>query len=124
VFFLITALLLGTSCSAWITPPEKRAGLLRILAVSLIVGLVVYLLVPCIWLSGGTVMQQTAWAWISSPLYWGRIAIGLVVPLILLWRLRDIPPWLPVMILVGELMGRAGFFRDTIHAAANIGGLY
>lgn len=124
VFFLITALLLGTSCSTWITPPEKKAWLVKILGVSLIVGLVVYLIVPCIWLSGGTVMKQTAWAWISSPLYWGRIVVGLVLPLIVLWRSRDIPLWLPVIILLGELIGRAGFFNDTIHAATNIGGLY
>lgn len=124
IFFLLTALLLGASCSAWLAPPEKRAWLLKILSVSLIIGLVVYLIVPCVWLSGGTVMKQTAWAWISSPLYWGRIGIGLVLPLILLWRIRDIPPWLPVIILLGELMGRAVFFKDTVHAAGNIGGLY
>lgn len=124
VFFLLTALLLGASCSSWFAPPEKKVWLLRILSVSLIVGLVVYLIVPCVWLSGGTVMKQTAWAWILSPLYWGRIGIGLVLPLILLWRLRDIPPWLPVIILLGELMGRAAFFRDTVHAAGNIGGIY
>lgn len=124
VFFLLTALLLGTSFSAWFTPLEKRPWLFRILTVSLIVGLVVYLIVPCIWLSGDTVTVQTAWAWISSPLYWGRIVIGLVLPLIFLWRIKDIPPWLPVIILIGELLGRAAFFKETVHAAANIGGLY
>ncbi|MEE4240884.1 MAG: DmsC/YnfH family molybdoenzyme membrane anchor subunit [Desulfopila sp.] len=124
VFFLLTALLLGTSFSAWFTPAEKRPLLFRILTVSLIVGLVVYLLVPCIWLSGGTVTMQTAWSWLSSPLYWGRVGIGLLLPLILLWRLKDIPLWLPVIILIGELLGRAAFFKETVHAAANIGGLY
>jgi DMSO reductase anchor subunit len=124
VFFLITAMLLGTGFSAWFAPPAVKPWLTRILTVTLIVSLIVYLIVPCIWLSGGTVMAQTGWAWLASPLYWGRVAIGLVVPLILLWRIKDIPLWLPVVILIGELMGRTAFFKDTVHAAANIGGLY
>ena len=81
VFFLITALLLGTSFGSWFASPEKRIWLTRVLTVTLIVGLVVYLIVPCVWLSGGTVMAQTGWAWIGSPLYWGRIVIGLLLPL-------------------------------------------
>jgi DMSO reductase anchor subunit len=124
VFFLLTALLLGSSCSTWFTSPANKLWLSRILTVSLIVGLVVYLIVPCIWLSGGTVMAETGWTWIHSPLYWGRIGIGLALPLILLSWTKSIPPWLPLLILVGELMGRASFFKDTLHAAGNIGGLY
>ena len=124
LFFLITALLLGTSFSAWFASTLTRTWLTKILTVTLVVGLTVYLVVPCIWLSGGTVMAQTGWAWLESPLYWGRLAIGLVLPLVILWRTKDIPLWLPAIILIGELLGRAGFFKDTIHAAANIGGLY
>ncbi len=123
VFFLLTALLLGTSFSAWFTPSEDRSWLCRILTVSLIVGLVVFLIVPCIWLSGGTVMAKTADAWIESPLYWGRIVIGFILPLLLLWKIKSIPPWLPLIILIGELLGRAAFFQATVHAATNIGGL-
>lgn len=69
VFFLITALLLGTSFGSWFASPEKRIWLTRVLTMTLIVGLVVYLIVPCVWLSGGTVMAQTGWAWIGSPLW-------------------------------------------------------
>jgi len=123
VFFLITALLLGTGFSAWVAPSAAKPWLTRILTVTLIVGVIVYLIVPCIWLSGGTSMAQTGWTWFASPLYWGRVAVGLVLPLAVLWRIKDIPLWLPVLILLGELMGRAAFFRDTVHAAANIGGL-
>jgi hypothetical protein len=68
-------------------------------------------------------MVQTANAWIESPLYWGRIAIGLILPLLLIWKIKDIPPWLPLIILIGELLGRAAFFQETVHAATNIGGL-
>lgn len=124
VFFLTTALLLGTSCSVWWASPATRSWLTRILIVTLIVGLIVYLIVPCIWLSGGTVMAKTGWAWLASPFYWGRVGIGLVLPLAILAQRRDTPPWLPLIILIGELMGRTVFFKDTLHAAANIGGLY
>lgn len=124
VFFLITALSLGSGFGSWFAPLEKRPWLTRILTVTLIVGLVVYLIAPCIWLSGGTVMAQTGWAWLQSPLYWGRVVIGLVIPLAVLWAVKDIPVWLPVVILLGELLGRMGFFRDTLHAVSNMGGLY
>ena len=124
VFFLMTALLLGTSFGSWFASPEKRVWLTRVLTVTLIVGLVVYLIVPCVWLSGGTVMAQTGWAWIGSPLYWARIIIGLVLPLAAVWMTRDVQVWLPVIILIGEIMGRMVFFEDTLHAAGNLGGLY
>lgn len=124
VFFLLSALLLGTSCSSWFAPPATKLWLSRILTVVLFVSLAVYLLVPCIWLSGGAVTAETGWAWLISPLYWGHIVIGLFLPLALLRWTKDIPPWLPLFILAGELMGRASFFKDTLHAAGNIGGLY
>jgi len=121
VFFLLSALLLGASFSAWFTAPEERSWALRILTVTLIVALVVYLTVPCIWLSGGTVMEQTARGWIASPLYWGRITAGLMLPLLVIWKIKNIPLWLPLIILAGELLGRVVFFKETVHAAAAIG---
>ena len=124
VFFLLSALLLGTSCSSWFAPPASKLWLTRILSVTLFIALTVYLLVPCIWLSGGTVTAETGWAWLNSPLYWGHIGIGLLLPLVLLRWTKVIPPWLPLLILVGELMGRASFFKDTLHAAGNLGGIY
>ena len=96
----------------------------RILIISLIVGLVVYLIVPCIWLSGGEVMRQTGEQWLASPLYWGRIVIGLVSPLAIIWALKKTPGWLWIIILVGELLGRAVFFASTVHTATNMGGIY
>jgi hypothetical protein len=69
-------------------------------------------------------MAQTGWAWIGSPLYWARIIIGLVLPLAAIWLTRDVPVWLPPIILIGEFMGRMVFFKDTLHAAGNLGGLY
>lgn len=124
VFFCLTALLLGSSAGQMFASEASRPLLTRILTVSLIVALVIYLLVPCVWLSGGTVMQQTAQLWLSSPLYWARIVIGLALPLVLVKLLRKPPIWLWVLILAGELLGRAVFFAETVHTAVNMGGIY
>ncbi|WP_027367907.1 dimethyl sulfoxide reductase anchor subunit family protein [Desulfocurvibacter africanus] len=124
VFFLLTALLLGSGVAALFSPESRQPMLCSILGVSLIIALVVYLVVPCVWLSGSTVMAATGKAWMSSPLYWGRIVVGLVLPLVVLWKARRVPAWLLAPLLAGELMGRMIFFAATVHTATSIGGLY
>lgn len=124
VFYLLTAVLSGSSVGLLFTPEPKKPIMISILTVGLIVGLVVYLVVPCIWLSGGEIMKQTGQSWIASPLYWGRIIIGLALPLAVIWTSKKTPVWLWVAILIGELMGRAVFFANTVHSATNIGGMY
>lgn len=124
VFYLITAALLGSSVGMLFAAESKKLLVGRILTVSLIVALVVYLVVPCIWLSGGAIMKQTGLSWIASPLYWGRIIVGLALPLAVIWTTKKSSNWLWVPILAGELMGRAVFFAGTVHTATNIGGVY
>jgi DMSO reductase anchor subunit len=124
VFFLITAALLGSSVGLSFAPASKKPLISSILVVSLIIGLVVYLIVPCIWLSGGEVMRQTGQSWIASPLYWARILVGLAIPLAIIWTTKKSPGWLWLIILAGELMGRAVFFANTLHSATNMGGVY
>jgi DMSO reductase anchor subunit len=124
VFFLITAVLLGTSVGVLFTPESQKPLMTSILTVGLIVALVVYLIVPWIWLSGGEVMQQTGHLWLASPLYWGRIIVGLALPLGVIWMTRKVPVWLWAVILAGELLGRAVFFANTVHTATHIGFLY
>ena len=123
VFFLLTAAVLGTAFSSYFAPTEKKPLLGRVLGVSLLLALVIYLVAPCVWLSGGAVMQQTATAYLTSPLYWARIVIGLAIPLYAVWRSGTIPVWVPPVILVGELIGRMAFFSLSVHASTNIGGL-
>ena len=124
VFFLLTAFILGSAVGSYFAPEDRQPLLIQILATSLIVGLVVYLLVPCIWWSGGTVMRQTAQTYAYSPVYWIRVLAGLGVPLLVLWKLKRIPVWLPVWLLAGEILGRIMFFTHVPHAITNIGGLY
>lgn len=123
VFFLITAVTMGTALSSYFTPREKMPFITAILGASLIVALVIYLIVPFIWLSGGTVMNLTGLEYLTSPLYWLRIIIGLALPLAALFLTKTVPVWVPVLILAGEVMGRIAFFTLTLHASVSIGGL-
>jgi DMSO reductase anchor subunit len=124
VFFSLTALILGSSIASYFAPQDKQGLLVKILAVSLIVALVIYLSVPFIWLSGGTVMQASGKAYLGSILYWVHILIGLGFPLLVVWRMKRIPPWLPIFLLAGEFAGRLIFFSLVYSQALFLGGLY
>jgi DMSO reductase anchor subunit len=120
-FFLVTAAVLGASLAAWFAAPERQPLLARLLAGALVVGLAVHLLAPWIWLSGGAVMAMTGEAHLGSGLYWLRIAGGLALPLAVVLATRRVPAWLFVLLLAGELLGRALFFSHVAHTAANMG---
>lgn len=124
VFFTLTAAILGAAFGGLLVSHEQERLLARVLASALLVALVVSLVIPCVWLSGGTVTELTGKAWIASPLYWARIVFGLALPLAVVWRKGAVPTWLPVVLLLGELAGRLVFFGETMHTAANMGGLY
>lgn len=119
--FLMTAVALGSAFGSWFAPENRQAQLAGVLTTVLLIGLVLNLLLPSLWLSGGLVEQVTGHAYLESPLYWGRIAIGQVMPLLVLMRSRVIPSWLPWLILLGELGGRIAFFGLTASSAAFIG---
>lgn len=96
-------------------------GLACICAASLLVGLVVYFIIPCVWLSGGTVMQMTAAEWLASPWFWGHMLLTFLWPLLILWRCARMPQWLPLVMVVGAFMGRMAFFADTISTSILMG---
>ncbi|WP_319581892.1 DmsC/YnfH family molybdoenzyme membrane anchor subunit [uncultured Pseudodesulfovibrio sp.] len=122
-FFLISAVILGAGFGSWFADGGRAALMARIFTTALVVGLVLNLAAPCVWLSGSTVMRMTGEAWLGSGFYWAHVLI-LAGCLGVVWKTMVIPVWLPVLALLGELAGRAGFFADTIHTAANMGGLY
>lgn len=123
-FFVVSAVTLGASAASLLAPEEARPALARVLALGLGAGLLVHLVAPCVWLSGGTVLRLTAQAYLSSPLYWAHILIGLALPLWVVARTGRTPGWLPLAILAGALCGRIVFYLETVHTAANMGGLY
>jgi DMSO reductase anchor subunit len=57
-------------------------------------------------------------------LYWARIIVGLILPLLVVWITKKTPVWLWVVVLAGELTGRALFFANTVHSATHMGGVY
>lgn len=122
--FLVTAITLGAGMAVWLTPAERHGALRTILIAALAAGLVLFLAAPSIWSSGGTVMRMTAAAYFASPFYWTHIVLGLALPLGLLVSRRAVPSWLPVLLLAGAVSGRIAFYLETVHSAANIGGLY
>ncbi|BCR03170.1 hydrogenase [Desulfuromonas versatilis] len=121
VLFLITALALGAAFGSWFAPDNRQPLLAGVLAATLLLALALNLLLPSVWLSGGLVEELTGSAYLGSPLYWGRLIVGLVLPLLVLARTRRIPGWLPWLILLGEFAGRMAFFSLAATTAANIG---
>ncbi|SEA74976.1 DMSO reductase anchor subunit [Desulfuromusa kysingii] len=121
VLFLFTAVTLGTAFGSWFVSTEKQPILTAVLAAVLLTGLLINLLLPNIWLTGGFIAEMTGHAYLDSPLYWGRLLIGFVVPLLILIRIRRIPVWLPLLILSGELIGRIAFFSLAVSTAQHIG---
>ncbi len=123
-FYLLSAIILGAGFGSYFAPPAHQPLLFKILVNALIVSLAINLLIPCMWLSGGAVMHQTGVNYLQSPLYWTQIVVGLVVPLLVLWRFKRIPAWLPILLLAGEVAGRVAFFVLTASTVDNIGKLF
>lgn len=123
-FFLLTAVTLGAGAGAWFAPPDKHSLVRGVLLGALCCSLLLYVTVPLAWLNSGTVERLTAQAWLASPFYWIQVVVGLLLPLVLLVMSRRLSGWLPWLLLVGAIAGRIGFYADSVHSAANLGGLY
>lgn len=124
LLFALTAVILGTAFGSYFAQPRQQPRLFGILSTALLIALAINLTAPSIWSSGGAVLQQTAQNYLASPLYWSYLGIGLVLPLLILWRLRRIPAWLPILLLVGEVVGRIALFVLAATTTGNLGQLY
>jgi len=123
-FFMLTAFILGSAFASYFVEEEKQSLLVYILISSLVVGLIVNLLIPSIWLSGGKVMQMTGKAYYGSVLYWLRLAGEFGLGLAVLGMMKKIPAWLPIILLAGELLGRIMVFSHVVNTSVNMGILY
>lgn len=123
LFYILTAFILGSAFSSYFAGEGHQPLLSRILLISLVVGLVVNLLLPTIWLSGGNAMRLTGAAYFGSSLYWARLILEFGVGLAVVGTTGRIPMWLPLILLIGEIMGRILFFSHVVHTATTIGGL-
>lgn len=123
-FFLLTAIILGVGLGSYFASDAQQPALQRILTNALIVSLALNLVVPCVWIAGGTVLRQTGFNYLQSPLYWTQVVVGLLAPLAVLWRAKRIPAWLPLLLLVGEASGRVAFFVLMATTVENLGKLF
>ncbi|MBU2603108.1 MAG: dimethyl sulfoxide reductase anchor subunit [Actinobacteria bacterium] len=121
VSFGLTAVILGAAVGTYFAPEEMQRRLASIVSHALVAALLVYLVVPFVWLGGDAVMRATGQAFLSSPLYWAHVVLGLGLPLGVVWRTQRIPAWLPVLLVLGELAGRVVFFGLVATSAGNIG---
>ena len=81
--------------------------------------LLLLLVLPCVWASGGTIMRLTALAWAGSWFYWSGIAC-LAAGLVFASK-----PHFAVMtastLFAGVVLTRLAFFGDTVSCVVNIG---
>ncbi len=123
LFYILTAFILGSAFSSYFAGEGHQPLLARILMISLVVGLVVNLILPSIWLSGGNAMRLTGAAYFGSSLYWVRLILEFGIGLAVVVKAGRIPVWLPLILLIGEIIGRILFFSHVVHTASTIGGL-
>ncbi|MCB2186233.1 MAG: dimethyl sulfoxide reductase anchor subunit [Deltaproteobacteria bacterium] len=124
VFFLLTAVTLGAAFSSRFAAEPRQGLLAGILTAALVVGLVVNLLAPSMWLSGNLAARATGANFYGSWLFWARIVGEFAIPLAALAKTRRVAAWMPPLLLLGELAGRILFFGSVVHTATFIGHLY
>lgn len=119
LLFFLTVWVMG--CAA--IPLLKLSPSLTALRQAIVVCTVVLIAAPTIWLSGGTVMQMTAHAWLSSPLYLASL-LCLVLAFVLTRGGERRGAVLFGLLFVGMFLSRLVFFGDTVSTIVNIGHLY
>lgn len=123
VFFMLTVFTLGPAVAAYFVEEKTHALLTSILFPTLLASLIVHFVVPFIWLSGNVVMNSTGQNFLASPLHWLHLA-ALLAGLFFVRNGKSIPAWVPIILLVGELLGRIAFFALVVNSGANLGGVY
>jgi DMSO reductase anchor subunit len=123
VFFMLTVFTLGPAVACYFVDEKSQPLLTSILSPTLLVSLVVRFAVPFVWLSGNAVMRASGQNFLTSPLHWLHLA-ALLVGVVVARRGKSLPAWLPVVLLIGELLGRIAFFVLVTSSGANLGSLY
>ena len=119
LLFFITVWVMG--CAA--IPLLNLAPAVAALRQGIVVCMAVMIAAPIIWLSGGTIMQMTAHAWLTSPLYLASL-LCLAVAFVLSRQGERRAKAIFVLLFVGIFLSRLTFFGDTISTIVNIGHLY
>ena len=123
IFFMLTVFTLGPSVAAYFVEQKSHTLLTSILFPTLLASLIVRFAVPFVWLSGNAAMNATGQNFLASPLHWLHLA-ALLAGLFFVRNGKNIPAWLPIVLLAGELLGRIAFFALVATSGANLGGVY
>lgn len=123
VFFMLTVFTLGPAVATYFVEEKIHALLPSMLFPTLLASLIVHFVVPFIWLSGNAVMNATGQNFLASPLHWLHLA-ALLAGLFFVRNGKSIPAWVPIVLLIGELLGRIAFFALVVNSGANLGGVY
>ena len=119
LLFFITVWVMG--CAA--IPLLNLTPAVTALRQGILVCMAVLIAAPIIWLSGGTIMQMTAHAWLTSPLYLASL-VCLAVAFVLSRNGERRAKTLFVLLFIGVFLSRLTFFGDTVSTIVNIGHLY
>lgn len=119
LLFFITVWVMG--CAA--IPLLKLRPAVPALRQGIVVCIAVLIAAPLIWLSGGTIMQMTAHAWLASPLYLASL-VCLAIAFVVSRHGDSRARLLFALLFVGVFLSRLVFFGDTVSTIVNIGHLY
>jgi DMSO reductase anchor subunit len=123
ILFILTVFTLGPAIASYFVDDKSHDRLVSILLPTLLISVVVRFIVPFVWLSGNAVMRTTGQNFLISPLHWLHIA-ALLVGIVVVRPGKSLAKWLPLVLFIGELLGRIAFFALVASSGANIGGLY
>lgn len=123
ILFLLTVFTLGPAVASYFVEEKSHSGLVSILVPTLLTSVIVRFVVPFVWLSGNVIMNTTGQNFLTSPLHWLHIA-ALLVGVVVVRPGKSLPKWLPIVLLIGELLGRIAFFALVASSGSNLGGMY
>ena len=123
ILFLLTVFTLGPAFASYFVDEKSHGRLASVLAPTLLTSLIVRFAIPFVWLSGNAVMRTTGQNFLASPLHWLHIA-ALLIGVVFVRPGKSLPTWLPIVLLLCELLGRIAFFALLASSGANIGGIY
>lgn len=117
LIFLLSAFALGAAAGQMNGSYDFRTAF-RTASAALIA---VLLIVPCLWTSGGAVMQASAALWMQSWTFWAGVGLMAVAFISSFVFENETVAIRLVLMLGGVILTRLVFFAGTVHTAVNLG---
>jgi len=117
LLFLLSALALG-ALSGQVNGSHDFGTAFRVSCAALVA---VLLIVPCLWTSGGTVMQASAALWMQSWMFWAGLGLTTLAFIISLRSGAEAAMPCLLLTLGGVVLTRIIFFGGVVHTAVNLG---